>query len=152
MTPMVLSDAQWALIEPHCLGKESGPGRSGGDTRVFMEAVLWIVGTGAPWRDLPEVFGNWNTVSLPTLGQARCPQRHLRCRLQRPWPAIRHDRRHHRQSPSPRPRRKRGTQSQAIGRSGGGVTTKILALSDRGNLVSSCCPASAMTGWGCQVV
>ena len=42
MTPMVLSEAQWALIEPHCLGKESDPGRTGGDTRVFMEAVLWI--------------------------------------------------------------------------------------------------------------
>lgn len=62
MTRMVLSDAQWALIEPHCLGKKSDPGRTGGDTRVFMEAVLWIARTGAPWRDLPDVFGNWNTV------------------------------------------------------------------------------------------
>ena len=62
MTRMVLSDAQWVLIEPHCLGKKSDPGRTGGDTRVFMEAVLWIARTGAPWRDLPDVFGNWNTV------------------------------------------------------------------------------------------
>ncbi len=84
MTRMVLSDAQWALIEPHRLGKESDPGRTGGDTRVLMEAVLWIVRTGAPWPDLPEVFGNWNTVTLPTLGQARCLQTQLRCRLQRP--------------------------------------------------------------------
>src|ERR1700677_704713 len=49
---------------------------------------------------------------------------------------IRHGRRHHRQGPSPRTGRKRGTQSQAIGRSRGGLTTKILALTDAlGNLV-----------------
>src|ERR671915_396627 len=49
---------------------------------------------------------------------------------------MRHGRRHHRQGPSPRPGRKRGTQSQAIGRSKGGMTTKILALTDAlGNLV-----------------
>ena len=29
---------------------------------MFMEAVLWIARAGAPWHDLPEVFGNWNTV------------------------------------------------------------------------------------------
>ena len=29
-----------------------------GDNRLFMEAVLWIARTGAPWRDLPLEFGN----------------------------------------------------------------------------------------------
>lgn len=28
---------------------------------MFVEGVLWIVRTGAPWRDLPEVFGRWNS-------------------------------------------------------------------------------------------
>ena len=59
MTRMILTDAQWSRIEPHCLGKASDPGRTGGDARLFLEAVLWIARTGSPWRDLPEVFGNW---------------------------------------------------------------------------------------------
>ena len=62
MERFVLSDAQWAKMEPHCLGKPTDPGRSGGDNRLFVEAVLWIVRTGAPWRDLPPAFGKWNTV------------------------------------------------------------------------------------------
>jgi transposase len=62
MARFILTDAQWTRIEPHCLGKPSDPGRTGGDARLFLEAVLWIARTGSPWRDLPEVFGNWNTV------------------------------------------------------------------------------------------
>ena len=58
----VLSDRQWSLIEPHCLGKKTDPGRTGGDGRLFLEAVPWIARTGAPWRDLPPDFGSWNTV------------------------------------------------------------------------------------------
>ena len=62
MIRTILTDAQWAKMEPHCLGKVSDPGRTGGDGRMFLEAVLWIARTGAPWRDLPAEFGNWNTV------------------------------------------------------------------------------------------
>jgi transposase len=62
MERFVLTDAQWAKMEPHCLGKPTDPGRSGSDNRRFVEAVLWIVRTGSPWRDLPPFFGNWNTV------------------------------------------------------------------------------------------
>src|SRR5690349_4933395 len=62
MVRLVLTDAQWAKMERYCLGKPTDPGRSGGDNRRFVEAVLWIVRTGAPWRDLPAVFGKWNTV------------------------------------------------------------------------------------------
>ncbi len=57
-----IMDCQWALIEPHCLGKKSDPGRIGGDGRLFLEAVLWIARTGSPWRDLPPGFGTWNTL------------------------------------------------------------------------------------------
>jgi len=48
-------------VEPRCLGKKSDPGRSGEDNRRFVEAVLWIARTGSPWRDLPPLFGPWNT-------------------------------------------------------------------------------------------
>jgi len=49
-------------MEPHCLGKPTDPGRSGANNRLFVEGVLWIARTGSPWRDLPAVFGNWNSV------------------------------------------------------------------------------------------
>ncbi len=62
MNRRVLTDAQWAMIEPFCLGKASDPGQTGCDPRLFMEAVLWIVRTGAQWRELPGEFGKWNSV------------------------------------------------------------------------------------------
>lgn len=62
MTRRVISDAQWGIIEPFCLGKKSDPGQTGRDPRLFMEAVLWIVRTGAQWRELPGEFGKWNSV------------------------------------------------------------------------------------------
>lgn len=62
MSRRILSDDQWAVIAPHCLGKKSDPGQTGRDPRLFMEAVLWIVRTGAQWRELPAEFGQWNSV------------------------------------------------------------------------------------------
>src|SRR5438876_80356 len=62
MDRFVLTDAQWAKMEPLCLGKPGDPGRSGNNNRLFVEAVLWIARTGSPWRDLPRAFGNWMTV------------------------------------------------------------------------------------------
>lgn len=61
MDRFILTDAQWAKMEPYCLAKPTDPGRSGSDNRVFIEAVLWVVRTGSPWRDIPEHFGNWST-------------------------------------------------------------------------------------------
>lgn len=57
-----LNDGQWNKIAHLLPGKPSDPGRSGMDNRLFVEAVLWIARTGAPWRDLPASFGNWNSV------------------------------------------------------------------------------------------
>ena len=138
MERFVLTDARWAKMEPHCLGKPTDPGRSGSDNRRFVEAVLWIVRTGSPWRDLRPLFGNWNTVFKRYRDWVKSRRFHqaFRSLLRRAGHGIRHDRRQYRQGPSPRTGRKRGTQSQAIGRSKCGMTIKILALTDAlGNLV-----------------
>jgi transposase len=58
---LVLNDARWARISGLILGRPEAPGSTGRDNRMFVEGVLWIVRTGAPWRDLPEVFGRWNS-------------------------------------------------------------------------------------------
>jgi transposase len=58
----VLTDAQWERVAPLLPGKKGDPGRSGDDNRRSLEGILWIVRTGAPWRDLPDYFGNWSTV------------------------------------------------------------------------------------------
>jgi transposase len=57
-----LTDAQWAILQPLLkadprayLGNES-------ECRRFVDAVLWITRSGAPWRLLPREYGTWNTV------------------------------------------------------------------------------------------
>src|SRR3954451_19992768 len=62
MDRFILTDAQWAKMQPRCLGKPGDPGRSGKNNRLFVEAVLWVVRTGSPWRDLPPAFGHWNSI------------------------------------------------------------------------------------------
>ena len=58
----VVSDAAWEKIASLLPGKASDPGATARDNRLFLEAVLWRVRTGAPWRDLPSEFGRWNSV------------------------------------------------------------------------------------------
>lgn len=57
-----LTDEQFARIEDLLPGKASDPGRTADDNRRFVNAVLWIARSGAPWRDLPERYGVWNSV------------------------------------------------------------------------------------------
>jgi putative transposase len=59
---LMLRDDQWERMAPHVIGDERTRGSSGRDNRLFVEAELWIARTGSPWRDLPEVFGGWNSV------------------------------------------------------------------------------------------
>ena len=61
-TRFMVSDAAWTRIEPHLAGRQGDRGATGKDNRLFLEAVLWRVRTGLPWRDLPAEFGNWNSV------------------------------------------------------------------------------------------
>jgi len=54
-----ISDHVWALLEPHLLGRAGGWGRIAHDNKRFLNGVLWILRTGAPWRDLPADYGDW---------------------------------------------------------------------------------------------
>ena len=56
----VITDDVWARISPVLCGKSTDCGVTAKNTRLFLEAVLWRVRTGSPWRDLPAGFGNWN--------------------------------------------------------------------------------------------
>jgi len=58
----MVSDEMWAKVEMLLPGKASDRGVSARDNRLFLEAVLWRVRTGLPWRDLPTDFGKWNSV------------------------------------------------------------------------------------------
>lgn len=62
MSRHLLRDDQWERIEPLLSGKAGDCGVTGRNNRQFIEAVLWLCRTGAPWRDLPNDLGNWHTV------------------------------------------------------------------------------------------
>ena len=57
-----LTDEQWRRIGHLVPGKDGDKGRHGEDNRLFIDGVLWLARAGAPWRDLPPVFGKWNSV------------------------------------------------------------------------------------------
>jgi transposase len=56
-----LTDEQWALVDPYLPLSTARTGRPPRDRRTLLNAVFWILCTGAPWRDLPERFGPWQT-------------------------------------------------------------------------------------------
>jgi transposase len=55
-----ISDRVWEILEPHLPGRAGIWGGKARDNRKFINGVLWILRTGAPWRDLPESYGNWS--------------------------------------------------------------------------------------------
>lgn len=56
-----LSDAEWAVVAP-LLPPPARTGRPRTDDRTVLNGIFWILGTGAPWRDLPERYGPWSSV------------------------------------------------------------------------------------------
>ena len=56
-----LTDAQWKRLEPRLPRRPQGRKSTLGD-RLFIDAVLFRIKTGVPWRDLPERFGPWKSV------------------------------------------------------------------------------------------
>ena len=64
MARKLLRNDQWAKLKDILPGKATDCGVTATDNRQFLEAVLWIMRTGAPWRDLPEEYGRWHTVYM----------------------------------------------------------------------------------------
>ena len=58
-----ISDETWQRLEP-VLPLEGSPkgGRPAKDKRTFINAIIWLLRTGAPWRALPKEYGSWNAV------------------------------------------------------------------------------------------
>jgi transposase len=54
-----ISDHIWELLEPHLPGRKGAWGGQAQDNRQFINAIFWILRTGAPWRDLPPDYGDW---------------------------------------------------------------------------------------------
>jgi transposase len=61
-----LSEVEWRILKV-LLPVEREPGKRGRgrppeDNRNIINGILWRLRTGAPWRDVPEKYGNWNSI------------------------------------------------------------------------------------------
>lgn len=58
-----LTDSEWERVKIYFPEKQPGtPGRPPKETRPILNGVIWLARSGAPWRDLPERYGPWETV------------------------------------------------------------------------------------------
>lgn len=57
-----MSDQLWNRLEPLLPGRQGAWGGQARDNRQFINAVFWILRTGAPWRDLPVCYGDWKNI------------------------------------------------------------------------------------------
>jgi transposase len=58
-----LTNTQWERLQPLLPPQKPKTGRPAVDHRRILNGILWILRTGAPWRDLPERYGPWRTVA-----------------------------------------------------------------------------------------
>ena len=58
-----LTDYEWEkikdLLPPENTGKRGRPSKN---NRIMLNGMIWIARSGAPWRDLPERYGPWESV------------------------------------------------------------------------------------------
>uniref|UniRef100_I2Q1T8 Transposase n=1 Tax=Desulfovibrio sp. U5L TaxID=596152 RepID=I2Q1T8_9BACT len=127
-----LRDDQWDMIKDALPGKQGDPGRTGDDNRRFIEAIMWIARTGAPWRDLPPEYGKWSGVHKRFVrwsknGIWQMIFNSLAVDADTEWLMIDSTivRAHQHAAGA-----KGGQQNQALGRSRGGFSTKIHSIAD----------------------
>lgn len=58
-----LSNEQWEKIRPLLPPQKPETGRPAIDHRQILNGILWVLRTGAAWRDVPERYGKWQTVA-----------------------------------------------------------------------------------------
>jgi transposase len=58
-----LNDEQWKRLEALLPAQKPQTGRPNLDHRQVINGILWVLRTGAPWRDMPERYGKWSTVA-----------------------------------------------------------------------------------------
>jgi transposase len=58
-----LTDTQWEQLQPLLPPQKPKTGRPASDHRCIVNGILWLLRTGAPWRDVPERYGPWRTVA-----------------------------------------------------------------------------------------
>ncbi|MBA3676389.1 MAG: IS5 family transposase [Sphingosinicella sp.] len=129
-----LTDFEWRVIQPLLPNKPRGVPRV--DDRRVLNGIFWVLRSGAPWRDLPERYGPRTT----------CYNRFVRWRRAGVWDRLMDaitaaydgdiqmidstSIRAHQQAATP----KKGGRDHCLGRSRGGLTTKIHAVVDRQGL------------------
>ena len=59
---MELTESEWLSIEPILPPQRGRRGRPAKCNRTMLNAIIWIMRTGSPWRDLPEYYGPWKSV------------------------------------------------------------------------------------------
>ena len=127
MDRLVLSDADWDRMSGLIIGRPDQKGSTGRDDCMFVEGVLWIVRTGSPWRDLPEAFGDWNSAfrRFSRWSQKGVWRRIFEAMSGDPdfeYPIIDSTIVHAHQHAT---EAKKGAEDQALGRSRGGLSTKV---------------------------
>ena len=58
-----IKDGVWELLSPHLPGQKGQWGGTADDNRKFLNGVFWVLRTGAPRRDMPPSYGNWNSAA-----------------------------------------------------------------------------------------
>ena len=128
-----LSDLQWEKIEDFLPGRKEHVGRTAADNRLFVDGVLWVLRSGARWADLPERYGKYKSVH----------KRFVRWANSGVWERVFHELVRDQEEPvsdagfdhrAGPPAGGHGPQKRgadkALGRSRGGLTTKIHLLTN----------------------